>query len=451
MKYKNILLSAAGVIFYAFGQLQYVPLLLLSVAINYAAGLILGGSSEKRKIVLGIAVALNLLMLCIFKYTDFIIENINTALGTQLAPIGITLPIGISFFTFQGISYVIDVYRSPEKKSKSFVNVLLYISFFPRLLAGPIVEYSSCIDELTSRKCTAGLTASGIRRFIKGMAKKLLISDVLGHIADTVFNECLKNGQTDFRLMWLGGICYMLQIYYDFSGYSDMAIGLGGIFGFHFPENFNFPYSASSIKEFWRKWHISLSTWFKDYLYIPLGGNRRGKRRAMLNRMTVFLCTGIWHGANWTFILWGLCHGLLSSLEDMNILPFARRNKTLPQLIIGKVYTLISVMLLFVIFRADSVSEAFMMIGNMFTGGMNAEGTYLISKLLTPSAVFALAAGILLCGSFVPWLKERYELKGSIGAANATALENAAGIVLFLLCILSLSKGGFSPFIYFQF
>ena len=451
MKYKNILLALAGVVFYAFGQLQYVLLLLVSVLINYTAGLMISRRSFSSKAVLTIAVVINLAILGVYKYTDFIISNINSLFGSNIPMSGIILPIGISFFTFQGISYVIDVYHEPDSAEKSFLKVLLYISFFPRLLAGPIVKYKDCAGQLESRRCNSKKSAEGIRRFILGLAKKLLISDVLGRIADTVFNECMGNGTADFRLMWLGAVCYMLQIYYDFSGYSDMAIGIGKMFGFMFDENFNYPYGAASIKEFWRKWHISLSSWFRDYLYIPLGGNRKGGLRAMINRLIVFLCTGIWHGANWTFVFWGICHGLLSSLEDMNIIPTARLQRSKGGKIVCRIYTLLAVMLLFVIFRADSLADGFRFIGCMFSAPVSAAGDYMLSKLLTPAAVLVLIVAVAFAGNLVPNLKREYADKLEHASVGLRSAENALALVLFLLCVFNLSKGNFSPFIYFQF
>ena len=451
INYKNILLALAGVIFYSFGQLQYVYLLFLSVLINYLAGLIISRNRDCGKAVLAVAVAADIAMLCIFKYTDFIISNINAAAGCAIPLTGIELPIGISFFTFQGISYVIDVYRYPESGEKSFIKVFLYISFFPRLLAGPIVKYADCAMQLSSRACSTETTAYGIRRFIKGLAKKILISDVLGNIADSVFNIYLASGPADVRLMWLGSICYMLQIYYDFSGYSDMAIGIGNMFGFSFKENFNYPYGAASIKEFWRKWHISLSGWFKDYLYIPLGGNRKGKARAMLNRMIVFICTGIWHGANWTFIFWGLCHGILSSLEDIGVIPTKKLQESRGGRIIGRVYTLLAVLLLFTVFRADSLGDAFKMIAIMFSGKISADGGRILTQLLTPAAVFILILAVALAGNLVPYIKKRFNYTGIFESSGMETAANLACIVLFALSVFSLSKGGFSPFIYFQF
>ena len=268
-----------------------------------------------RRLAAGLAAGTNLALLGVFKYIDFVIGTFNSLSGADLALTGIVLPIGISFYTFQGMSYVIDVYRHPEWGTRNPGKLLLYISFFPQLIAGPIVIYHDVAGQIDRREMTPELTLSGLRRFILGLGKKMLLANSMGEIADAVF--AMTAAELDFRLAWLGAVCYTLQIYFDFSGYSDMAIGLGRMFGFRFLENFNLPYASKSIKEFWRRWHISLSSWFRDYLYIPLGGNRKGAARTNLNKFIVFFATGLWHGANWTFVLWGLWHGLFSTLEGV--------------------------------------------------------------------------------------------------------------------------------------
>lgn len=258
---RNVFLVLSNLVFYAFGQLVYLPLFLASILINYISGLLLSGKFRRSRLILTLAVVLNLGILCVFKYTDFLIGNINSLFGTAIPLTGIVLPIGISFFTFQGLSYTIDVYREPECGTRDFTKLLLYISFFPQLIAGPIVKYHDVAAQIDSRRCTRDETEAGIRRFIVGLAKKVLISNAAGYVVDKVFSDCLyAAGGLDWRLAWLAGICYTLQIYFDFSGYSDMAIGLGHMFGFTFKENFNFPYASTSMTEFWRRWHISLST-----------------------------------------------------------------------------------------------------------------------------------------------------------------------------------------------
>ena len=441
LRVQNLLLALASLVFYAFGQLQYVPLFLASVLVNYICGALLTGRMARSKAVLSVAVVLNLGVLGIFKYTDFVLQNLNAALSLSLPMTGIVLPIGISFFTFQGLSYVIDTYREPERGTRDFLKLLLYIAFFPQLIAGPIVKYHDISEQIDSRLLTPERSARGIRRFIRGLAKKLLIADTVGYIADAAY--ATLSGTPDSRLMWLGAICSTLQIYYDFSGYSDMAIGMGHMFGFEIRENFLFPYGAGSIKEFWRRWHVSLSTWFKEYLYIPLGGNRKGRARAALNRFIVFFCTGVWHGANWTFVFWGLAHGLLSSAEDWGLIPTKKLQKSAWGRVVCRVYTLLCVTLLFAIFRADSLSDGFRLITALFSGVTTIEGSFLLARLGSPAAVLTLTLAVLLSGRSAEQLRERVHLP--------EPLADALSLVLLVLCILCLAKGGFHPFIYFQF
>ncbi len=442
-RYQNVLLAAASLVFYAFGNLHYVPLFLFSILLNYLTGLLLGGRFPRSKAILAINILLNIGILCVFKYTDFLIENLNALPGVSLKPAGLVLPIGISFFTFQGLSYTIDVYRHPEEYSRSFLRLLLYISFFPQLIAGPIVRWGDISSQIDQRSCTPEKSSSGIRRFIIGLSKKILLADTAAYVADAVFSAALP----DARLAWLGGICYTLQIYFDFSGYSDMAIGMGRMFGFSIKENFLFPYTAFSIRDFWRKWHISLSSWFREYLYFPLGGSRKGSARAALNRFLVFFCTGLWHGANWTFVLWGLGHGLLSSLEAAGIIPVERFRKTFYGRAFCRVYTLLAVMLLFTIFRADSVMQGFGMIAAMFRFHSLSAGSALLAELSSPAVVIvlclALAIALSSYGSRIhSFLTEE---------RSEELFPDLCCLLLLVLSIMSLAQSGFHPFIYFQF
>ncbi len=442
-RWQNGLLAAASLVFYAFGNLHYVPLFLASILINYLTGVLLGTRFQRSKAVITVNILLNLGILCVYKYTDFLIANVNSLFGLTLAPVGLILPIGISFFTFQGLSYTIDVYRKPEEYSPGFLNLLLYISFFPQLIAGPIVRWGDISRQIENRSCSAEKTASGIRRFIVGLSKKLLLADAAALVVDSIF----PLGTGDSRLAWLAGICYTLQIYYDFSGYSDMAIGMGKMFGFSIRENFLFPYTADSIRDFWRKWHISLSTWFREYLYIPLGGNRKGRGRAAVNRLLVFFCTGLWHGANWTFVLWGLGHGLLSSLEGSGIIPVEKMKKTIPGRIVLRIYTMFAVMLLFTLFRADTVTQGFLVIGSMFRFQMTTAGSAMLASLSSPASCMVLCLALLLAldqnGSRVhAWLT---------GEGPHELLPNLCCAVLMMLSIMALAQSGFHPFIYFQF
>ena len=433
LRLKNTLLALASLVFYAFGQLVFLPLFLGSVLLNYLSGLALMRLPRGRRGVLALAVALNLLLLGVFKYGDFVLTNLGQA------PVGILLPIGISFFTFQGMSYVIDVYRDPRSGTADFGKLLLYLAFFPQLIAGPIVKYHDIAPQIDSRATDPASTEEGLRRFIRGLGKKLLIADAVGRIADAVFT----GGTGDLRLAWLGAICYTLQIYYDFSAYSDMAIGMGRMFGFRLKENFLHPYAADSLRDFWRRWHVSLSSWFKEYLYIPLGGNRKGKLRTALNKLLVFLCTGLWHGANWTFVVWGLGHGLLSSLEGA--LPTERLRKSRLGRLLSRALTLLAVTLLFVIFRAENLSAAWAMLRALFAGTVTAAGTAELVSLLQPAALLALGLALVFAGGL------REKLCEKLRAPLFGHLARIGSLALLFLCILSLSTGGFHPFLYFQF
>lgn len=430
---KNTWLLLASLVFYSFGQVYYLPLLLLSVALNYVCGRLAAGKYAKLGVTLAVIGGIGLL--AVFKYADFTISTVNALCGLHLPLTGIALPIGISFFTFQGLSYVIDVYREPKMVSHSFKKVLLYIAFFPQLIAGPIVKYHDVEQEIDSRRTTPQETALGIRRFICGLSKKLLLSNALGQMADTVF--ALPAGEIGMLAGWTGAICYTLQIYFDFSGYSDMAIGLGRMFGFHFRENFNYPYTATTIKEFWRRWHISLSGWFRDYLYIPLGGNRKGNARTWLNRFLVFFATGLWHGASWTFVLWGLWHGLFSVLEDCGAIPVDKlKGKR-----IGQLYTLLVVVLGFTLFRADTLAQAGAMYAAMFSGiGLHWLGTAAVWAKFTPAFVLTLCLALLLC---TPVAREHTPKRESVTFIGSLGL--------LLLCMMYLAAGSFNPFIYFRF
>ena len=309
LKYRNILLLFASLFFYAWGEPVYILLMLFVIVFNWAIGKYTIGN----KIILSIAVTVNLSVLVFFKYINFIITTYNSVFRKTVSMLDITLPIGISFFTFQAISYIVDLYREKYAPQNDLIKLALYISFFPQLIAGPIVRYIDIEKQLTDRVITYEKTALGIKRFIIGLSKKVLISNILGQSIDNVLSHPVKDIST--LLCWITAIMYIMQIYFDFSGYSDMAIGLGKIFGFDFPENFNMPYISKSVCEFWRRWHISLGTWFREYLYIPLGGNRKGSIRTLINLLVVFAATGIWHGASWNFLIWGLWHGVFCVIE----------------------------------------------------------------------------------------------------------------------------------------
>ncbi len=446
-RYRNALLAAASLVFYAFGQLHYVPLFLLSVLINYLAGLFLSGRCRHNRPVLAIAVILNLGILAVFKYTDFLLSNLNALTGASLPMPGLELPIGISFFTFQGLSYTIDTYRDPEAGTRDFGKLLLYISFFPQLIAGPIVRWGDISAQIDNRTCTVGNTACGIRRFLIGLAKKLLLADSVGYLADAVFSA----GPGDFRLAWLGGICYTLQIYFDFSGYSDMAIGMGRMFGFVIKENFLFPYTASSMREFWRKWHVSLSSWFREYLYFPLGGSRVGTARAALNRFLVFFCTGLWHGANWTFVVWGLLHGSFMVLERIGF------DRILGKLFksVQHLYALFVVIIAWVFFRADGIIYALHYVRQMFAfAGGSGSGLFL-QQYLQPSFILFTIVGVVGCTPLFARFHEVIQTAIARGNKLLWHLLHIGTIVAIALLLLTVSSfllaGSYNPFIYFRF
>ena len=441
---KNILLLIASLLFYAFGEPVYILLMLASILVNFTAGRLLPLCGKGLdKLVLALAVVLNLGMLSLFKYTDFFLTTVNQVFSLEIPLTGIALPVGISFFTFQGLSYVIDVYRDREMCAKSIVKLALYISLFPQLIAGPIVIYHDVANQIDHRETNPELTADGVRRFVLGLGKKLLLANTAGRMADLVFTATAQ--QLDIRVAWLGALCYCLQIYFDFSGYSDMAIGLGRMFGFQFLENFNYPYVSSSIKEFWRRWHISLSSWFRDYLYIPLGGNRKGKLRTEVNKGIVFFCTGLWHGASWNFVLWGLWHGVFIILEDL--LPKGGKVRRA----IGHVTTPLIVLLGFVLFRADTLGDAGRIFSQMFTGvDFTLQSDALLRTLLSPLNILTVVLGTAFSLPLLPKMKAYAQGEGKAAAALRAGSYLACG-GLFLLCVMNLAGSAFNPFIYFRF
>lgn len=459
MRAKNAFLIAASLFFYAFGEPVYVLLMIASAAANYAAGLLISSGNAtpaRRKAVLAATVAVNLAALGVFKYAGFAVECVNAVLPFSLPVPQIRLPIGISFFTFQALSYVIDVYRGETPVQRSFPRLLLYVSLFPQLIAGPIVKYSDVAAQLENRTVTADGASAGARRFICGLSKKLLLANTAGAVADAAFAATSLTAPA----AWIGAVAYCLQIYFDFSGYSDMALGLGRMFGFTFLENFNYPYTAVSVQDFWRRWHISLSSWFRDYLYIPLGGNRvyraeaaalpegakkrallrKNARRTAVNRMLVFLCTGIWHGANTTFLLWGIWHGLFLTAESVGVIPADKMAKNAYLQPLARIYTLAVVLFGFVLFRADSVAAALSYAGAMFTGGFSLASP--VIAMLDPYTLFIFAAALILCAPVSRVL-------GRVRALECAAWP--ASLALFALCVINLAGATFNPFIYFRF
>ena len=437
---KNAALLAASLVFYAYGEPVYIFLLLFSTLLNYIFARLVGSAEEgKRKLLTAGAVVVNLGILIVCKYAGFLVGILNRIPGIDFPVPQIVMPLGISFFTFQAMSYVLDVYNRKTEAEKNYARVLLYIVLFPQLIAGPIVKYHDIAEQLRFRTETAEKTAAGIRRFTAGLAKKVLIANTMGACADALF--AVSNAEITMAAAWLGSISYVLQIYFDFSGYSDMAIGMGKIFGFDFLENFNYPYISVSIREFWKRWHISLTTWFREYLYYPLGGNRKGKARTILNRLIVFSLTGLWHGAAWNFIVWGLYNGFLMLLEEA--VPFFKNQQSRLSRLAGHFYVLLAVTIGFMVFRAEDMTQVSAWLAAMFTKPtlQPAQWNVVLSQL-TPVYLITFAAA---CLASCPIVKKFRDMKGADIWLDIVSLGG------FALCILSLAGGTYNPFIYFRF
>ena len=450
LKVRNVLLIIASLFFYAYGEPIYVFLMIFSSLLNYLCALwVCKNPKKKSKFALVFAVVVNLGILGVYKYTGFILDTVNSIFNLSIPVPQIALPIGISFFTFQALSYVIDVYLGKVDVQKNFFNILLYVSFFPQLIAGPIVKYHDINEQIDNRKQDLDKIALGLRRFIVGLSKKVFIANTMGQVADSIF--ATNADSLSILTAWLGAIAYIFQIYYDFCGYSDMAIGLGHMFGFEFKENFNYPYGSKNIQDFWRRWHISLSTWFKEYLYIPLGGNRKGKLRTAINKIIVFFATGLWHGANWTFVIWGLWHGMFLLLEEF--IPFLKK---LPKAI-AHIYTMLVVALGFVVFRADTIGYGLQYIMSMFTVNSNSESLSLAISQLTPWFILILVAAVIGCAPIKP-LTQKIQAHSHADGATLSKKWKIIQIALYVLsfvmllwCIIRLSGTAYNPFIYFRF
>ncbi len=451
---KNSLLLLASLFFYAWGETYLVLILIISIIMNYVFGLLIAKWRDKKfgYTVLVSAIIANLSILAYFKYAEFFIDNLNVILPIIKIDLieqdSIHLPLGISFFTFQAMSYVIDIYRRKFSAQRNFTKVALYISLFPQLIAGPIVRYPAIAKTLSNRLTNAEQFTSGIKRFIFGLSKKILIANTLGAITDQVFS--LPANELSFGLTWLGIICFTLQIYFDFAGYSDMAIGLGKMFGFNIPENFNYPYVAKSINEFWRRWHISLSTWFRDYLYISLGGNRVAKWHNYANILIVFFLCGLWHGASWSFVIWGLLHGTLMILERAGL------GKLLQKLgaPASHFYLIFAVTTTWVFFRADNIGYATRYLGAMFGFGNGTDAMYYPSLYITTEGAIALFIGILFSTPIYPLLARYLSEKRSKDSLLYVGAYSTNIVILISLCFLSLlniAAGTYNPFIYFRF
>lgn len=438
-KYRNIILLISSIIFYAYGEPKYVFLMILEIIIAYYGAILLDKYSKYKKTILTIFLIIHLGLLCIFKYTNFLIENINNLFNANISLINIIMPIGISFYTFQIISYLIDVYRKEVPPQKNILSLATYISLFPQLIAGPIVRYKDINKELDNRQITFKDTSYGFSRFIIGLAKKIIIANSLGELVS------ILNSNVDPTIVstWLKSISYMLQLYFDFSAYSDMAIGLGSIFGFHFLENFDYPYTGKSITEFWRRWHISLGSWFKDYVYIPLGGSRVGKLLLIRNIFIVWFLTGLWHGASWNFIIWGLYFGVILLIEKLFLKKYLGKLPTF----LKHFYVLFITLISFIIFSTDTPKEALTTITNLFVSNSFINtGTiyYLKSYLLI--LVIALIGSTPLIKNTLNKLKEHPQMNKIINI-----LEPICLLILLIICTSYLIDSSYNPFLYFRF
>jgi len=445
-KHRNLVILVASLYFYAYGEKFLVLVMILSTIVDYKCGILI--EEGKRKLGLRLSIATNLITLGIFKYFNFAVDNVQSLInslgfnGNGLNDIvEIALPLGISFYVFQTMSYTIDVYRGNVKANRNFLEFATYVTMFPQLVAGPIVRYIDVQKELTNRTVDLQGFSKGLERFTIGLAKKMIIANTFASLADCIFNE--TGGEFSTVNAWIGIIAYAFQIYYDFSGYSDMAIGLGKMFGFNFLENFNYPYISKSIQEFWRRWHISLSTWFRDYLYIPLGGNRKGNRRTYINLFIVFFITGLWHGASWNFVIWGLFHGVFIVIERLG---FDMILKKLWQPI-QHLYALLVVLIGWVLFRAEDMSSAISYLKTMFiyTEGNATVNDFIAYFNYNSELVFVTILAIIFSIPTYPYLEKK------LTNPRFLVFRYTGIIAILLICIIYIAAGSYNPFIYFRF
>lgn len=441
-KGRNLFLLIASLVFYAWGEPKYVFLMIFSILVNYIFGRLMDknrGRQKRMKLLLVLSVVIDLGLLSVFKYTDFIITNVNAIFGASFDLLNIALPIGISFYTFQAMSYTIDVYRNDVRVQKNLIDFGMYITMFPQLIAGPIVRYADVQDQLAERSVTTADFSEGIMRFVVGLGKKVLLANQMGAVWSEIY---ALGGDVSALMAWTGAIAYTFQIYFDFSGYSDMAIGLGRMFGFKFPENFRYPYQSVSITDFWRRWHITLSTWFKEYLYIPLGGNRCGLARQALNLLIVWSLTGFWHGAGWNFVMWGLYYFVILFIEKLFLLKALDK---LPKLF-RHVYALLLIVIGWVIFASDDVSVLMPYLGSMF-GANGAVGGMDVYTLFTKAAL------LIICCVASTELPKRLFLSatGAMNEKAAFTIKSVMTIALLALSMILLIGDSYNPFLYFRF
>ena len=438
-KYKNIVLLISSFIFYFYGEPKNIYIMILSILATYIFGILIDKYKKTKysKIFLILSIFINIGLLIYFKYADFIIKNINLWLSNKIDLIHVILPIGISFYTFQLISYIVDVYRGEAKVQKNIIKLATYISLFPQLIAGPIVRYTTIENQLENREYNMKNFSIGVRRFIIGLGKKVMIANVMGNL----INIFLVSDEKSVLFYWLYAIALMIQIYFDFSGYSDMAIGLGKMLGFDFPENFNYPYIATSITDFWRRWHISLSSWFRDYIYIPLGGNRVSKLKWIRNIIIVWMLTGLWHGAEWNFVIWGLYFGVLLIIEKVFLLKWLQK---IPK-VISRIYTLFIVMISFIIFNGEGISTILENIGGLFKFVsiplITNESMYYLKSYIT-----VIILGIIGATPICKNILTNEKLKKIVNI-----LEPIYLLLIFIICTSYIVDGSFNPFLYFRF
>ncbi len=441
-KGRNLFLLIVSLVFYAWGEPKYVFLMIFSILVNYIFGRLMDknrGRQKRMKLLLVLSVVIDLGLLSVFKYTDFIITNVNAIFGASFDLLNIALPIGISFYTFQAMSYTIDVYRNDVRVQKNLIDFGMYITMFPQLIAGPIVRYADVQDQLAERSVTTADFSEGIMRFVVGLGKKVLLANQMGAVWSEIY---ALGGDVSALMAWTGAIAYTFQIYFDFSGYSDMAIGLGRMFGFKFPENFRYPYQSVSITDFWRRWHITLSTWFKEYLYIPLGGNRCGLARQALNLLIVWSLTGFWHGAGWNFVMWGLYYFVILFIEKLFLLKALDK---LPKLF-RHVYALLLIVIGWVIFASDDVGVLLPYLGSMF-GANGAVGGMDVYTLFTKAVL------LIICCVASTELPKRLFLSatGAMNEKAAFTIKSVMTIALLALSMILLIGDSYNPFLYFRF
>lgn len=441
-KGRNLFLLIVSLVFYAWGEPKYVFLMIFSILVNYIFGRLMDknrGRQKRMKLLLVLSVVIDLGLLSLFKYTDFVITNVNAIFGSSFDLLKIALPIGISFYTFQAMSYTIDVYRNDVRVQKNLIDFGMYITMFPQLIAGPIVRYADVQDQLADRSVTTADFSEGVMRFVVGLGKKVLLANQMGAVWSEIY---ALGGDVSALMAWTGAIAYTFQIYFDFSGYSDMAIGLGRMFGFKFPENFRYPYQSVSITDFWRRWHITLSTWFKEYLYIPLGGNRCGLARQALNLLIVWSLTGFWHGAGWNFVMWGLYYFVILFIEKLFLLKALDK---LPKLF-RHVYALLLIVIGWVIFASDDVGVLLPYLGSMF-GANGAIGGMDVYTLFTKAVLL-----IICCVASTELPKKLFlSATGAMNEKAAFTIKSVMTIALLALSMILLIGDSYNPFLYFRF